>query len=167
MADVASETAAAESPGTGGGRRSKLPLILGLVLALAGGGGGFYAVSSGLFPGGHGEEEAAVADAVPPLPDIAFVALDPIVINLGETAQARHLRFQAQLEVAAPFAEEVRAILPRIVDVLNSYLRAVEVAEIEDRAALVRLRAQMLRRVQLVAGAGRIRDLLIMEFVLN
>jgi flagellar FliL protein len=29
------------------------------------------------------------------------------------------------------------------------------------------LRAQMLRRVQIVAGEGRIRDLLIMEFVLS
>ena len=50
---------------------------------------------------------------------------------------------------------------------LNGYLRAVEVADLEDRTALVRLRAQMLRRVQIVTGEGRVRDLLVTEFVIN
>ena len=52
-------------------------------------------------------------------------------------------------------------------DVLNSYLRAVAVSDLEDPSALVSLRAQMLRRIQLVTGEGRVRDLLIMEFVLS
>ena len=42
-------------------KKSKLPLILGLVLALAGGGGGFAAVSSGLLPIGGAQ---AVDDAL-------------------------------------------------------------------------------------------------------
>ncbi|MFL9503735.1 flagellar basal body-associated FliL family protein [Rhodopseudomonas palustris] len=40
-------------------------------------------------------------------------------------------------------------------------------AEIEDPSAMARLRAQMLRRVQIVTGEGRVRDLLITEFVLD
>jgi flagellar FliL protein len=32
---------------------------------------------------------------------------------------------------------------------------------------MARLRAQMLRRIQVVTGEGRVRDLLITEFVLN
>jgi flagellar FliL protein len=51
--------------------------------------------------------------------------------------------------------------------VLNTYLRALSIADLEESTALVRLRAQMLRRVQIVTGEGRINDLLIMEFVLN
>jgi flagellar FliL protein len=62
---------------------------------------------------------------------------------------------------------EVTLLLPRILDVLNSYLRAIDVAEIEDSAALVRIRAQLLRRIQIVTGEGRVRDLLVTEFVLN
>lgn len=57
--------------------------------------------------------------------------------------------------------------MPRIADVLNTYLRAVEVRDLEAPAATVWLRAQMLRRIQVVAGEGRVRDLLITEFVLN
>ncbi|MEL7416552.1 MAG: flagellar basal body-associated FliL family protein, partial [Pseudomonadota bacterium] len=56
---------------------------------------------------------------------------------------------------------------PRISDVLNTYLRAVSLDELENPAAMLRLRAQMLRRIQLVTGEGRVRDLLISEFILN
>ena len=58
-------------------------------------------------------------------------------------------------------------LMPRVLDVLNTYLRAVEVRDLEEPAALARLRAQMLRRIQVVTGEGRVRDLLIAEFVLN
>lgn len=146
-------------------KNSKLPLIVGVVLALMLGGGGFYATVSGMILGAGGDHapEAEVAD----LPDIAFVPLEPLVISLGAAAQSRHLRFAAQLEAAGPHAAEVTLLQPRILDVLNGYLRAVDVAELEDPSALVRIRAQMLRRIQIVSGEGRVRDLLITEFVLN
>ena len=57
--------------------------------------------------------------------------------------------------------------MPRILDVMNSYLRAIDTGSLEDPAAMVRLRAQMLRRIQIVTGEGRVRDLLVTEFVLN
>lgn len=145
-------------------KSSKLPLILGLVLMLALGGGGFYAVYSGLILGaGHGTAETPVTA----LPDIAFVPLTPIIISVGEGGGARHLRFNAQLEVAKAHQAEVALLEPRVLDVLNGYLRAVDITDLEDRSALIRLRAQMLRRVQIVTGEGRIRDLLVIEFVLN
>jgi flagellar FliL protein len=77
------------------------------------------------------------------------------------------LRFTSQLEVAGNHSEEVTLLLPRIMDVMNSHLRAIEVAALEDPAGLVRMRAQMLRRIQMVTGEGRVRDLLVTEFVLN
>jgi flagellar protein FliL len=146
-------------------KKSKLPMIIGLGLALALGGGGFYAAFSGMILGSG--DAHATDDDVAALPDIAFVPIDPVVISLGAASQSRHLRFTAQLEVAGPHSAEVTLLRPRILDVLNSYLRAVEVAELEDPSALVRIRAQMLRRIQIVTGEGRVRDLLITEFVLN
>ncbi|PIE12444.1 MAG: flagellar basal body protein FliL [Rhodobacterales bacterium] len=150
-------------------KKSKLPLILGVVLALAGGGGGFFAVYSGMLFGeeSHEEEMADEEHPVSDMPDIAFVAVDPMVISLRDTGPGRHLRFRAQLEVPSKHQSDVETLLPRVVDVLNSYLRALELADIQDAAALVRLRAQMLRRVQIVTGSGRVNDLLIMEFVVN
>ena len=145
---------------------SKLPLIIGVVLALALGGGGFFAGFSGMLSSKSADshEPPTVVDD---LPDIAFVEIQPVLIALAREAENRHLRFRGHLEVNARHEEEVMSLMPRILDVLNSYLRAVEVRQLEDPAALLRLRAQMLRRVQIVTGEGRVRDLLISEFVLN
>jgi flagellar FliL protein len=108
-------------------------------------------------------EEAKAAAPV----DAAFVAMAPITISLAPGASARLLRFTGQLEVTPESAAEVEALLPRVLDVLNTYLRAVDVRDLEEPASLVRLRAQMLRRVQVVTGEGQVRDLLITEFVLT
>ncbi len=160
---------AVEEEGEAPAKGSKLPLILGLVLALAGGGGGYMAVQMGFIGGGgdHAADVHAPEEDVPDLPDLAFVPMETLVVNLPRTAQARHLLFTGQLEVAPEHSEEVQSLMPRIVDVLNGYLRAVELSELEDPTSLIRLRAQMLRRVQVVAGDGRVKDILIMEFVLN
>jgi len=153
-------------------KKSKLPLIIGLVLALASGGGGFYAVQSGLLFGGdshqaddHAMEGEHAAEKVAHMPDVVFVPVDPLVISLSE--RGSHLRFRAQLEVGSAYTDEVTQLMPRVVDVLNNYLRALEVEDLADGASLTRLRAQMLRRIQIVTGGGRVNDLLIMEFVLN
>lgn len=155
-------------------KKSKMPLILGLVLCLAGAGGGFMAVQMGIIGGGGGGEEEhadageeADGEDVPELVPASFVPIDTIVVNLPNHSGHDLLRFTAQLEVAPEHQAEVEGIKPRIVDVLNSYLRAVEIVDLEDPTALVRLRSQMLRRVQVVTGEGRVSDLLIMEFVLN
>lgn len=99
--------------------------------------------------------------------NVTFVALDPLTISLGKFASSRHLRFQGYLEVEMAVAVEVERLSPRILDVLNTYLRAVSESELEDPASMNRLRAQMLRRVQVVVGEENVRDLLITEFVLN
>ncbi len=150
-------------------KRGKMGLLLGLVFGVALGGAGFYAVWSGmvdpasLLGGGHAKEEKAEA----PAPIFAFVPMEPIMISLPPGSTARHLRFIGQLEVEPAQQIEVAGLMPRILDTLNTYLRAVEVRDLEDPTAIQRLRAQMLRRVQVVVGEGRVRDLLITEFILS
>lgn len=147
-------------------KKSKLPLLVGLVLMLALGGGGFYATWSGMILGG-GDHAAEHAETPDPFPDIAFVPVDPVMVSLGPGSSSKYLKLTAQLEVAKAYAEEVTVLMPRILDVLNSYLRAVAMEDLENPAAMARLRAQMLRRVQIVTGEGRVRDLLVTEFILN
>ena len=143
-------------------KRGKLPLILGLVLGLAGAGGGYVAMTG--LPGSHEGPPDARSEAT----HTAFVPVPPLTISLGRDGDGvRHLRFQAQLEVDPAGVANVTALLPRVSDVLNGYLRAVAVSDLENPAALIRIRAQMLRRVQIVVGDGWVHDLLVMEFVLN
>lgn len=166
------------TPGKPGEKKGKMPLVAGFLLALAGGGGGFYAAWAGLIPefgatespaqeAAPPEDATTARDEIAPMPDIAYVPIEPLVISLGDGASGTHLRFRAQLEVLRAHEEEVTILMPRVVDVLNTYLRALETQDLSDSAALMRLRAHMLRRVQIVTGRGRVRDLLIMEFVLN
>jgi flagellar FliL protein len=164
---------------------SRLPLILGLVLGLAGAGGGFMATRMGLLsPAAADDSHAAEGDHAAPAEEHAaegdhgdegaaasgageFVPLDPLVVNVDDPDGGRFLRFVAQIEAEPGHAAEIEAIKPRFSDVLNGYLRAVELADLENPQALDLLRGQMLRRLQTVAGDGVIRDLLIVEFVLN
>lgn len=164
-------------------------LIVGLVLMLLCGGGSFYAVYSGLLPLPLPEKTAEAGHAAPaldshgsatkaghgggapshdgPLPDTAFLALDPIIVTVGKGESLRHLQFGAQLEIEPGAHDAVALLTPRAVDVLNTYLRAVNPADLEDPAAMLRMRAQMLRRVQVVMGEGKVRDLLVAEFIMR
>ncbi len=175
MADVINSSAieAPEEPA----KKGRTGLILGLVGALALGGGGFYAVYSGTLDpmalisggggGGHGGGGEGHGEAAASLSGVAFVPMDPIMISLPPGSSAKLLRFIGSLEVDPSNAEEVTILMPRVLDVLNTYLRAVDVRDLEQPSAIPRLRAQMLRRVQVVTGPDRVRDLLITEFILN
>ncbi len=149
-------------------KRSKLPIILGVLAVVVGGGGGFFASYSGLILGAETHDQTkGAANEMSALPDVTFVPVDPMIVSLSPTANNKHLRFRAQLEVPSQYASDVQKLMPRVIDVLNGYLRALELRDLENAAAMTRLRAQMLRRVQIVAGSDRVNDLLIMEFVLN
>jgi len=150
----------------GSPKKSKSPLMLGLILALAGAGGGFYATWSGMILGSEDKPQPSLK-IEDPFGDIAFVEVEPMVISVDSGSERRMLRFRAQLEVPKAHEEDVTMLLPRVVDVLNSYLNALEISDLENQSALMRLRAQMLRRVQVVTGRDRVNDFLIMEFVLT
>ena len=154
------------------GKKSFLPLIAGVVLAVVGGAGSYYAISSGLLHGategpGKAHDAAGTHAASTPLPDVSYVSLPQLIVSLGPDSLSEHLIFRADLEVPRDRMHEVESILPRVVDVLNSYLRALEPRDLQGSSSLVKLRAQMLRRIQLVTGEDRVSDLLVMEFVLK
>lgn len=167
-------------------RKKSKGLLFGLVGAILLGGGVFYGVYSGLVPlpfggasatddtdyagGGGGQagdaKKVGTEHRADPGP-MAFVPLQEFLISLGPDARSRHLKMVVSVEVRPDSLDAVSATTPRIVDVLNTFLRAVDERDFETPRAMLRLRAQMLRRVQLVAPQNTVRDLLIQEFVLN
>lgn len=153
------------------GKSGKGGLLLAMLLALAGAGGGFYAVHSGLlFPAPQtavthkpATDTALTADGPAP----AFVPLQPLSVTLGRGSSLEQLRFEGYLDVNPGTEEAVAMVMPRIMDVLNGYLRAVEIGDLSDPSALMTLRAQLLRRIQVVVGGGKVNDLLISKFLLS
>lgn len=171
MADdqsAAPEAEEGEAPKKGG-----KGMLLGIVGAVALGGGGFFAAYSGMLPIGgappasEGAKPEPEPKAMAASGPVTFLPVDKIVVSLGRSARATHLQFGAQLEIEPGTEEEITNLMPRILDVLNTYLRAVDERELESPSAMLRLRAQMLRRVQIVTGEEKVKDLLVTEFVLN
>jgi flagellar FliL protein len=60
----------------------------------------------------------------------------------------------------------VEAVRPRVLDIFATYLRALPLSELQDPTALLHVRAQLLRRVQLLTGPDMVEDLLIIDFVI-
>ncbi|MDJ0637854.1 MAG: flagellar basal body-associated FliL family protein [Paracoccaceae bacterium] len=144
-------------------KKGKGGLLIGLVLAVLAGGGAF-AFASGMLGGGSTKEEPkkmTLSD------DLAFVSLEPMTVSIGNPTDRRYLRFRAELEVDSGLQSDVEKMLPRVMDVLNTYLQSLEMEDIEDPSSLLTLRSQMRRRIDLVVGGDRVHDLLVMEFVVN
>src|SRR5690606_27710025 len=97
------DTDTAEAPK----RRSKLLLVIGVILTPAMGAAGFATTYLGLVGGAH---EPATQAA--PL-DIAFVPIGSIVVSVGAAGEGRHLHFNGEIEVAAPHQPEVALLMPR------------------------------------------------------
>ncbi|OUS07751.1 hypothetical protein A9Q96_05195 [Rhodobacterales bacterium 52_120_T64] len=156
-------------------KKNKKGLVFGVFGAAILGGAAFFVTYTGAFPSSSDDSEVAVDSHGIPIETekteeasgVVFVALDPMVIPLGTSAASQYLHFRAYLEVPPASAQEVEHLSPRVLDVLNTYLRAISDSELENPASMNRLRAQMLRRVQVVLGEENVRDLLITEFVLN
>ncbi|CTQ49087.1 flagellar basal body-associated FliL family protein [Jannaschia donghaensis] len=144
----------------------KIGWLIAVVLALGLGGGGFYATHSGLLLGSPdmASDPNDGSDNGPAAP--IYLELDPMMISVGDAGSIRQMRFRAVLQLEKGHAN-VAALQPRILDIFSTYLRAVSVTRLEDPTALLDLRAQLLRRVQLLAGDGSVSDLLIIDFVIT
>lgn len=151
--------------------KSSKALIISTFMALIAAAAGFVATYRDLIPFPQANTPKESSDHgtahIEPLADVVFVELPPLLVPMGNLLSNQYLRFRAELEVTPPYHDEVVTLIPRIVDVLNGYLRALDREDLEKPAALILLRSNMLRRVQTVVGDGRVNSILIMEFVVN
>lgn len=138
-------------------------ILVALVLILSAGAGAYLVTSGRVVLG----TTAATERNSESFADVAFIPLQPLTVAIGSNSDRRFLRFRGELEVDKRFQAQIEAQIPRVIDVLNTYLQSLELGEIESPSSLLALRSQMRRRVDLVVGGDRINDLLIMEFVVN
>lgn len=150
-------------------KSSKTPMIIGALLFLISLGGGFYASFSGMVasPLKAGPEVERQPPPIERNGAIAYVPLDELLIPLGRDAQASVLVFEAQIEIDPVDQQVFEQLKPRFADMFNTYLRAIDEADLEDPGATARLRAMLLRRVNVVAEPARARDLLITKFIMK
>ena len=111
------------------------------------------------------EEEAANAPSAPAARPI-FVELPEMTLTLPNGGRPRQLRLKLAMEVNGDPAQPPPELMtPRVYDSLVLYLRTLRDGELEGALAMDRLRGDLHRRLDLLLGGGRVRDVLITGFV--
>jgi len=145
-----------------------LVLFIALPLLLIGGGVA-AAFMLGVF--GPGEEEVAEA-AEPAEPEIppAYVPVPEMVVNLSNGGEGRavYLKLRVKLEVRHEDPNAVLdPIMPRIVDRFQVFLRQMRIEDLEGSAGMLRLKQELLRRINLATAPMRIDDVLFEEMIIQ
>jgi flagellar FliL protein len=133
-----------------------------LVLGGAGGGAWFFLFSKK----DHHEEKPAPVAAKPP----AFVDMPEGVVNLSSTnnGRAQYLKAKIVLEVVdQKTADEIKPILPRVLDSFQTFLREMRANDLEGSAGLYRVRDELTKRVNLAVAPTRINAVLFKEIVVQ
>jgi flagellar FliL protein len=124
--------------------------------------------------GGHGA--SASGEANPALgviadgPDgVTFYTLPDMVVNI-QAADGRptFLKLKLTLEMKdAALAEHLQAELPRMQDMFQGFLRELRPDDLAGNAGTFQLRAEILRRVNLLAAPGKVDAVLIEEMLVQ
>lgn len=138
-----------------------------MLLLIGGGAAHFLGVTAMLFGGGH-DDHAAEAKHEPPKP-VVFYNLPELLVNLNSQGRrASYLKISISLELAdAGDVPKVEAVLPRIVDQFQIYLRELRIEDLRGSAGLYRLREELLQRVNTAAQPARINDVLFKEMLVQ
>jgi flagellar FliL protein len=131
-------------------------------LLLVGGGTGAYFF---LFAG----KPAAKTDA-PAVKPAIFVDLPEIVVNLSNPGADRtqYLKLKIVLELPdQKMIEQIQAIMPRVIDAFQTYLRELRPSDLEGSAGLYRLKEELTRRINASISPSRITAVLFKEIVVQ
>lgn len=122
--------------------------------------------------GGGGEGAASVAGApvIKEGPDgVVFYTLPDIVVNM-QAADGKSTFLKLKLTFELPdeeTAENLTPNLPRLQDMFQTFLRELRPEDLNGSQGSYQLRAELLRRVNLVAAPSKVNAVLIEEMLIN
>jgi flagellar protein FliL len=146
----------------------KLVLFVALpVLLLGGGGAGAYFM--GFLDSLLGVESTATAAAEVEQSPSFYYEMPEMLVNLTSTnKKPAYLKLRLDLELPDKASgDKVDAMLPRIVDSFQVYLRALRVEDLQGSAGLYRVRQELLSRVSMSVANVEIRDVLFKEMLVQ
>lgn len=139
-----------------------------LVLVLALGGGAYFFLFSGSKDDG---KKIAKNDAPPPIvaPQVAFYNMPDMVVNIQSAdGNPAYLKLSVALELTG--ADEkagIQPLMPRVVDQFQSYLRELRVDDLKGSAGVLRLKEELLRRINVAAAPFAVKDVLLKEMIVQ
>jgi flagellar FliL protein len=150
-------------------RMMQMIVVGGLLVVVGGGGAAYYF----LMPAGGGEKKvAANAPIVPanlPSAQTTFFDVPDIIVNIQTPDNSSaYLKLSVSLEIDQPDAKTlVEPVLPRVIDQFQTYLRELRVEDIRGSAGVMRLKEELLRRVNLALAPLPVRDVLLKEMIVQ
>lgn len=174
MAETDDDATDAEAPEAGDSEEApkkkkskKLLLILVPVVLLLGGGGAAYVM--GIFGGNEDPAVAKKKAAEEARKQIVYYPVPEILVNLsGSGGKTHYLKIKVSLELANKTEiPKVEAVLPRIIDNFQVYLRELRVEDLRGSAGLYRLREELLARVNVAAAPAKVSDVLFKEMLVQ
>lgn len=142
-----------------------------LLLGGLGAGAHFMGLTAKFFGGEKHEgedKEKQQAAAQPPKPAV-FYNLPEMLVNLNSAGRrTSFLKISVSLELENPGdIPRIEAVMPRIVDNFQIYLRELRVEDLRGSAGLYRLREELLARVNNAAQPARVNDVLFKEMLVQ
>jgi len=155
------------------GKKLVLRFVLPAVVLAAIGAGAYFGGVVDMVTGG--DEKAAGADGVavdaePKEPEnLVYYDLPEMLVNLSSDGRRTHfLKIKVSLELTQQSdVERIEAILPRIIDNFQVYLRELRIEDMQGSAGLYRLREELLTRVTLAAAPAEVSDVLFREMIVQ
>jgi flagellar FliL protein len=166
--EIESVPAAAEGGGKG---KSKLMIIVGgvvVLLLVAGAGLYFTGMLDSLM--GKKKEVAAAEAAPPPVKPLVFFDLPDFLVNLnsGGAKKASFLKLSVSLELEKQEdTARLQAVMPRIVDNFQIYLRELRIDDLRGSGGIYRLREELLSRVNAAVAPVKVNDVLFKEMLVQ
>jgi flagellar FliL protein len=164
----APEGAEGDAPKKGFGK--KFLMIAGagaLVLVLAIGAGVYFL----FFSGSSADKPKMAGNVAIPLvpPQVAFYDMPVIVVNIQSSDPTpAYLKLSVSLELAAPEEKQgIQVLMPRIVDQFQSYLRELRIDDLHGSAGVLRVKEELLRRINVAAAPYPVRDVLLKEMIVQ
>jgi len=79
-----------------------------------------------------------------------------------------YLKLAVSLELDGPEARAaIEPVMPRVVDQFQTYLRELRVDDVRGSMGVMRLKEELLRRVNLAAAPTPVRDVLLKEMIVQ
>jgi flagellar protein FliL len=164
------EAVPAEGEAKGKGGKSKLMIIVGGVvgLLLVAGAGLYF---TGMLDGVLGKKKEVAAEAAPPPPKpLVFFDLPDFLVNLnsGGAKKASFLKLSVSLELEKQEdTARLQAVMPRIVDNFQIYLRELRIDDLRGSGGIYRLREELLARVNAAVAPVKVNDVLFKEMLVQ
>ena len=148
-------------------------IILPLLLVLIGGGAAAYFL---LFSGdsemadkGHDGGKAGKDSHDKATAGEHKLVFFDMLVNMNTSGRRKsYLKLKVSLELeSADMIPQLEAVLPRIIDSFNVYLRELRLEDLKGSAGLLRLKEELLLRINVTARPVKVKDVLFKEMLVQ